>query len=54
MTKNPEAVFEVEKIGIAVELTKALGGEEVRTVVLARDGRTVEETTNVAGEGFCN
>lgn len=52
MTKNPEAVFEVEKIGIAVELTKALGGEEVRTVVLARDGRTVEETTNVAGEGF--
>ncbi len=52
ITKNPEAVFEVEKIGIAVELTKALGGEQVRTVVLARDGRTVEETTNVAGEGF--
>lgn len=52
INKNPEAVFEVEKIGIPVELTKARGGEEVHTVTLARDGRTIDETTNTAGEGF--
>ncbi len=52
MTKNPDAVFEVEKIGIAVELTKARGGEEVHTVTLARDGRTIDETKNTAAEGF--
>ena len=50
--KNPEAVFEVEKIGIPVELTKAVGGEKVHTITLARDGRTIEETTNTANEGF--
>jgi hypothetical protein len=49
---NPDAVFEVEKIEIPVQLTKAKGGEAVHTITLARDGRTIDETTNTAGEGF--
>jgi len=52
INQNPEAVFEIEKIGIPVEITKAKGGENVHTVVLARNGKTIEETTNTAAEGF--
>lgn len=44
-------VFEIAKIGIAVELTKAKGGKLVETNVLARDGRKIEETKNTAKEG---
>jgi len=44
-------VFEIAKIGIEVELTKAKGGEQVETNVLARDGRKIEETKNIAKEG---
>ena len=35
-----------------MSLTKARGGEAVHTITLARDGRTIEETTNSAQEGF--
>ena len=49
---HPDKVFQVEKIGIPVSLTKARGGEAVHTITLARDGRTIEETTNSAQEGF--
>ena len=45
-------VFDVEKVAIDVELTKAKGGEEVQTTVLARDGRPIDETKNTAKEGF--
>lgn len=45
-------VFDVEKVAIDVELTKARGGELVETNVLARDGRKIEETKNTASEGF--
>lgn len=44
-------IFDIAKIAIDVELTKAVGGERVETNVLARDGRKVEETTNIAKEG---
>ncbi|MBO6290340.1 MAG: hypothetical protein J6N45_08470 [Alphaproteobacteria bacterium] len=44
-------IFEVAKVAIDVELTKAIGGERVETNVLARDGRKVEETVNTAKEG---
>lgn len=44
-------VFDIAKIAIDVELTKAVGGERVETNVLARDGRKIEETTNTAKEG---
>lgn len=44
-------VFDIAKIAIDVELTKAVGGEKVETNVLARDGRKIEETTNTAKEG---
>ena len=50
--KNPDDVFEVEKIEIAVKLTKAKKNEEVHTITLARNGRTINETTNKADEGF--
>lgn len=49
---NPEAVFEVQKVAIPVKVTKAKGGETVHTVTLARDGRTIDETTNTADKGF--
>lgn len=49
---HPEVVFEVEKIRIPVQLTKALKGTKVRTVTLARDGRRIKETENVAQEGY--
>ncbi len=44
-------VFDIAKIGIDVELTKAVGGESVVTNVLARDGRKIEETKNTAKAG---
>lgn len=44
-------IFEIAKVAIDVELTKAAGGESVETNVLARDGRKVEETKNIAKEG---
>ena len=49
---NPDKVFQVEKIAIPVSLTKAVGGEAVRTIILTRDGRVAEETTNSATEGY--
>jgi len=49
---NPDKIFQVEKIGIPVLLTKAKGGEKVHTITLARDGRVIEETTNEAQAGF--
>ncbi len=52
ITKNPDVVFEIEKIEIPVRLTKAKEGETVHTVTLARDGRTIDETTNTVQEGF--
>jgi len=52
MQMNPGAVFEVEKIEIPVKLTKAQDGQEVHTITLARDGRTIAETTNTTQEGF--
>lgn len=45
-------LFDVAKTGIEVELTKAVGGERVETNVLARDGRKITETTNIAPKGF--
>lgn len=45
-------VFDIAKVAIDVELTKAAGGELVETNVLARDGRKIEETKNTAQEGF--
>lgn len=45
-------VFDIAKVSIEVELTKAKGGELVETNVLARDGHKIEETKNVAQEGF--
>lgn len=50
--ENSEMLFDIEKVGIAVDLTKAIGGEKVQTKTLARDGRVIEETSNVAKEGF--
>ena len=49
-THRSEA-FEIAKVAIDVELTKAKGGELVETNVLARDGRKIEETKNTAKEG---
>ncbi len=48
---HSDAVFDIAKIAIDVTLTKAKGGETIKTTVLARDGRTIEETTNTAKEG---
>lgn len=50
--ENGGMLFDVEKVGIPVDLTKAVGGEKVQTKTLARDGRVIEETSNVAKEGF--
>lgn len=52
MQMNPNSVFEVQKIEIPVKLTKAAESESVHTITLARDGRTIDETTNTASEGF--
>ena len=46
-----DEVFSIAKVSIDVELTKAKGGEQVETNVLARDGRKIEETKNIAKEG---
>lgn len=46
--ENGGMLFDVEKVGIPVDLTKAVGGEKVQTKTLARDGRVIEETSNVA------
>ena len=43
--ENGGMLFDVEKVGIPVDLTKAVGGEKVQTKTLARDGRVIEETT---------
>ncbi len=45
-------VFEITKVAIDVELTKAKGGELIETNVLARDGRKIKETKNIVKEGF--
>ena len=50
--ENGGMLFDVEKVGIPIDLTKAVGGEKVQTKTLARDGRVIEETSNVAKEGF--
>lgn len=48
---HKDVVFDIVKISIDVELTKAQGGELVETNVLARDGRKIEETKNTAKAG---
>ncbi len=50
--ENPHMLFGVEKISIDVKLTCATGGEPVKTTTLARDGRKIEETNNIAKRGF--
>ncbi len=52
MNTHEEEIFNVIKVGIQVHLTKAVGGEVIKTNVLARDGRVIEETQNTAKPGY--
>lgn len=49
---NPDNTFEIEQISIPVKIKKAKGGEVIKTSVLSRSGKVIEETTNIAKEGF--
>ena len=51
--QNTDDMFWVQKINIPVKLTKVDSRTEVNTVVVARDGRKIHETSNIAqtGEG---
>lgn len=49
--QNPDEIFMVKKKPISVKLKKVGQNEAVETVVLARDGRKIHETSNIAQEG---
>ena len=52
VAQNPEAVFEVMKIKIAVKQVKTYDKEKVKTVTVARDGRRIFETEQIVPEGY--
>lgn len=50
--KHPQEVFFVQKIDIPVKLTKTAQKTVVDTVVVARDGRKIHETSHIADVGY--
>lgn len=48
----PNEVFWVQKVDIPVKLTKTAQKTAVETVVVARDGRKIHETSNLADIGY--
>lgn len=50
--KYPQEMFWVQKIDIPVKLTKTAQKTVVDTVVVARDGRKIHETSHVADIGY--
>lgn len=51
VAQNPDDVFMVQKKTISVKLKKNEQSRVIDTVVVARDGRKIHETSNVAQEG---
>lgn len=50
--KHPQEIFLVQKVDIPVKLTKTAQKTAVETVVVARDGRKIHETSNLADVGY--
>ena len=49
---NPQEIFFVQKIDIPVKLTKTAKKTLVKTIVVARDGRRIYETSHIADVGY--